>query len=187
MHALYFPAVSKVICMAMAACCASIAATDEAPPATDSNLAKELDSAQKPSVVELTEREKQFAKTMTGAILNGFSVGTADGEIGNLKAEVYRLGKVAKVDKLHWNFEYYIGDTDLLFEMPPLKIEWSDDTPIMVISKLKIKGKKGTFSARLILEGDRYSGTWSEEGGGEGCMFGVILHPNKEDSEENDT
>jgi hypothetical protein len=136
----------------------------------------EAESADKITPAEMAQLEKQFAQTMSGAMLNGLATVVNSGKIVNQIPDSYRLGKVSKVDdKGHWKFEYYIAGTELLYEMPPLKVQWAGETPLIIFSGIKIKGKPGTFTAKLLIDGDQYSGTWSDGENG-GHLVGLIVH-----------
>lgn len=133
------------------------------------------------SPADLPELERQFIKTMSGATLHGFAGRQRKKEIEAVSNDSsYRLGEVAKLDDGHWKIEYFIPGTERLYAMPPVSVEWAGETPVIVITGMKLKEKQGTFSARILIDGDRYSGTWSD-GTSQGCMFGTIVH--EEDKE----
>ncbi len=133
------------------------------------------------SPADLPELERGFIKTMSGATLRGF--------VGRKRKKVieavsndgsYRLGKVAKLQGGRWKLDYYIPGTERLHGMPPVKVEWAGETPVIVITGMKLKNIQGKFCARILIDGDRYSGTWSD-GTSQGCMFGTIVHEADED------
>jgi hypothetical protein len=63
------------------------------------------------------------------------------------------------------------GDVDLTVPVP-VQVKWAGDTPVITVDSVKIPGL-GTFSARVLLDGARYAGTWSHDEKG-GHLFGVI-------------
>lgn len=128
------------------------------------------------SPADLAELERQFIKTMSGATLHGFAGRQRKKVIEAVSNDSsYRLGEVAKLEDGHWKIEYFIPGTEQLYAMPPVSVEWAGETPVIVITGMKLKEKQGTFSARILIDGDRYSGTWSD-GASQGCMFGTIVH-----------
>ena len=54
----------------------------------------------------------------------------------------------------------------------PVQVKWAGNTPVITVEKVAIPGL-GTFSARVLLDGVRYAGTWSHDDKG-GHLFGVI-------------
>jgi len=63
------------------------------------------------------------------------------------------------------------GKTDITLPMP-LPIKWAGDTPVISMDKLSIPGL-GTFSAHVVIDGDKYAGTWKHGKVG-GHLFGKI-------------
>jgi hypothetical protein len=117
--------------------------------------------------------DKQFEQTLSGARLKGQF--TIDGKEGPPKEDVYTISKVTKldIDDL-WKFDVHIkyGDVDKAVALA-LPVKWAGDTPVITLAKTAIPGM-GTFSARVVIDGDKYAGTWSHHGKGGGHMFGVI-------------
>ena len=54
----------------------------------------------------------------------------------------------------------------------PLPIKWAGDTPVISMDKLSIPGL-GTFSAHVVIDDDKYAGTWKHGKAG-GHLFGNI-------------
>jgi hypothetical protein len=158
---------------------------DRVPAESDAAPAESDDDDRDDPAAGLNQREleEKFAEKMSGATLRGFFVHSKKGQISGLTPDMYRLGKVSKADaKGNWNIGYYAGETDLLMDMPPVNVEWAGKMPVIVFEKLKIKGMAGTFTARILIDGDQYSGTWSEGKKG-GHMFGTISHEKPDESE----
>jgi hypothetical protein len=63
------------------------------------------------------------------------------------------------------------GDTDMTVPVP-VAVKWAGDTPVITLDRITIPGL-GTFSSRVVLDGDRYAGTWQHDDVG-GHMFGRI-------------
>lgn len=119
------------------------------------------------------KRHKQFAETLSGARLTGQF--TIDGKDIDPKEESYTIKKVTwlDIDDL-WAFDVHMkyGNVDKAFKLA-VPVKWAGDTPIISLTKTTIPGM-GSFSARVVIDGDRYAGTWDHHGAGGGHMFGKI-------------
>jgi hypothetical protein len=116
--------------------------------------------------------EKNFQQTMTGVTLVGHS--TRRDQEGVSGEERYRIDKVSKLTGDTWLFQAHIkyGSHDIPVPVP-VAIKWAGDTPVITLTDLTIPGV-GTFTARVLLYGGRYAGTWSAKDHG-GEMFGAIV------------
>ena len=161
----------------------SFLAKDRQPP--DTRLHDAAATVERSMTADRAQLERDFAKTMSGATLRGHMGRRQKREIEAVSPDTpYRLGNVSKLDDQgHWKLEYYIPGTDLLFDMPPVKVEWAGDLPVITISDMQINGKKGIFRARILIDGAEYSGTWSD-GTSRGCLFGAIVHEGAEKDRE---
>ncbi len=130
-------------------------------------------SVDHPTPADVERMEQEFAKTMSGATLVGFATYVRAGTISRQIDDEYRLGEVIKVDDERWSFQYSSGER--LYKTPSLQVRWVAETPVIIFSEIKMKGRPGTFSARLLIDDDQYSGTWSDGKSG-GHMFGMIVH-----------
>jgi hypothetical protein len=159
--------------------CFSMGRAQNAPPPEDDRRAADGSEQGKPPKRAAPDAkmrlEATFVKTMTQATLTGFVTRVHTGRTGPPSPDEYRVGKVTKIDDGHWKVDYYAGETDLLLDMPPLEVRWTGETPVIVFPGLKIKGMAGTYTGRLLIDGERYSGTWSD-GKSEGHLFGTIVH-----------
>lgn len=127
---------------------------------------------EKAAKLTLEELEKRFSERMSGSVLVGhYSVVGKDTKPAN--PERYELKKVAKVKDDLWLFEARIkyGQTDVTLPMH-LRLVWADDTPMIHLSETTIPGL-GTFSSRVLFDGDRYAGTW-QHGKAGGHLWGTI-------------
>lgn len=135
------------------------------------------DQAAQPSQEEL---EKQFAETMSGATLVGrFTVeGLNEGK--PLSEDRYTLGTVKKLKNGFWSFEARIqyGDHDVKLPLA-LPVKWAGDTPVISVTNVAFPGL-GTYSARVVVYGNQYAGTWSGSDHG-GQMFGKIVKAGDDD------
>lgn len=119
------------------------------------------------------ELEKRFAENMSGSTLIGHYV-TGEIEKGkDLPEDRYHLEKVTKAKDDTWLFSARIEVEGQDVTLPvPLKVLWAGDTPVITLEEVSLPGL-GTFSAHVVIDGDKYAGTWSHgDEGGE--MFGRI-------------
>jgi hypothetical protein len=133
--------------------------------------------AAEPSPEEL---EKQFAETLTGATLVGQFTVTGLNDDKPLAKDRYTLGTVKKLKSGFWSFEARIqyGDHDVKLPLA-LPVKWAGDTPVISVTKVAFPGL-GTYSARVVIYGDQYAGTWSGSDHG-GQMFGRIVKKGDEE------
>ena len=125
---------------------------------------------------ENRERFKEFEKAMTGVKLVGHF--TVDGKNGQSKEE-YTIQTVKKLPQGDlWMFTARVkyGGTNLVVPMP-LPVKWAGNTPVISMKNLKIP-LLGTFSAQVVLDGNRYAGTW-QHGKVGGHMYGQIVKVKK--------
>jgi hypothetical protein len=118
-------------------------------------------------------REQRIANYLTGAkFIGSYSIDSKG--FGALKEEAYTISKVEKLpeaDRYRLTARIQYGDTDGEFPMD-LSILWSGNTPVITLDQVWIPGL-GTFSARVLIHKDRYSGTWDHDAVG-GHLFGRI-------------
>ena len=126
------------------------------------------------------ELERQFASTLSGATLSGHFAVAGEQLPAGLRKEEYTISKVSKLTGDLWLFQARIqyGDNNVTVPLP-LPVKWAGNTPVITLDEVPVPGM-GTFSARVMIIGDRYAGTWSGGDHG-GYMFGVITHPDEED------
>jgi len=153
------PIAAALVCLIVFASTAF--AQDAAKPAADSEPSQE-------------ELEKQFAETLTGATLVGQFTVTGVNDNKPLAQDRYTLGTVKKLKNGFWSFEARIqyGDHDVKLPLA-LPVKWAGDTPVISVTKVAFPGL-GTYSARVVIYGDQYAGTWSGSDHG-GQLFGRIV------------
>ena len=127
--------------------------------------------ARKPDA-DAAEREKKFKAMMTGVTLVGHS--TRLNQEGLFGEEKYVIDSVSKLTGETWliHARLQYGSRDLPVPVPVI-IKWAGDTPMITLTDLTLPGL-GTFTARVLLYGDQYAGTWSAKDHG-GQMFGKIV------------
>ncbi|MEX0676400.1 MAG: hypothetical protein WD063_04960 [Pirellulales bacterium] len=118
--------------------------------------------------------EKQFAETLSGATLVGQFTITGLNDDKPLAKDKYTLGTVKKLKNGFWSFEARIqyGNHDVKLPLA-LPVKWAGDTPVISVTSVAFPGL-GTYSARVVIYGDQYAGTWSGSDHG-GQMFGRIV------------
>ena len=129
------------------------------------------------SNAELAEQqrlESRFATQMSGCKMTGRF--TVDGEDGEAQADSYTLGEVRKIRDEKWRVEAKIEYADKSAKVPlTVEVFWAGETPMIQVTNLAVP-TLGTFSARVLIHGDRYAGTWSGADHG-GQMYGRIERP----------
>jgi hypothetical protein len=128
-------------------------------------------------------RFEQFRKTLTGAKLVGqFTVvGESKSELTSEEYHIHEVSKMEEGD--YWMFKARIkyGGRDVTVPMP-LEVKWAENTPVITLDEVDIP-LLGTFSARVVIDGDRYAGTWSHGDVG-GHLFGRILPEQAEEGKQ---
>lgn len=118
-------------------------------------------------------REQRIVNYLTGSrFIGSYSIDSKG--FGALKEEAYTISKVEKLpeaDAYRLTARIQYGDTDGEFPMD-LKILWAGNTPVITLDQVWIPGL-GTFSARVLILKNRYSGTWDHDAVG-GHLFGRI-------------
>ena len=128
-----------------------------------------------------TQLEASFAKSLSGATLEGSFTSTGAGsDPTKLSKEKYTLGEVKKLAGELWQIPARIqyGGKDVTLPIV-LPIRWAGDTPMVAVDDLPLPGF-GTVWARVIFFEDHYAGYWKHGQHG-GHLFGVI-HPAEKES-----
>ena len=115
---------------------------------------------------------ENFEKAMKGVRFSGFF--TVDGSKNPPSEEVYEIQSVQKFgDQDLWIFTARIkyGQKDVTLPMP-LPVKWVGDIPVITMDEMNIPGL-GTFSAHVVIDGNKYAGTWSHGKVG-GHLYGKI-------------
>ena len=115
--------------------------------------------------------ERAFVERMNGAALVGrFTI--AGREDHAATPDRYDLYSVDKIGDDQWRFNAKIGESGVTLPVV-VRMVFVDDTPMIVMTDSTIPGM-GTFTARVLFDGDQYAGTWSHSGKAGGLMFGRI-------------
>jgi len=134
-------------------------------------MALSLSACRKDAASEQERLEKAFAEKMTGSTLVGrFSSNKSD----KIHQDRYTIAKVSKLagDVWIWQARIQYGEHDV--DVPvPVKMMWAGDTPVITLTDAGVPGM-GKFTVRILFYRDEYAGTWSNDHGGGGQMFGRI-------------
>jgi hypothetical protein len=134
-------------------------------------IALSLVGCRKDAASEQEKLEKAFAEKMTGSTLVGrFSSNKSD----KLHEDRYTVAKVSKLagDVWIWQARIQYGEHDVNVPVP-VKMKWAGDTPVIELTDAGVPGM-GKFTVRILFYRDEYAGTWSNDHGGGGQMFGRI-------------
>ena len=128
------------------------------------------------------ELELRLSSTLSGATLTGHFAVTGEPLPEGLKEEKYTISSVSKIKGDLWLFQARIQYGEHNVTLPlPLPVKWAGDTPVITLDNVPVPGM-GTFSARVMISGDQYAGTWSGGDHG-GLMFGTITPPDEDEGE----
>lgn len=117
-------------------------------------------------------RFARFEKAMLGVKLVGHF--TVTGKDTPPAKEEYTILEVKKMEQGDlWLFRARVkyGKTDLTLPMP-LPVKWAGNVPVISMDNLAIPGL-GTFSSHVVIDGNRYAGTWTHGTVG-GHLYGVV-------------
>lgn len=136
---------------------------------------------------EVAARHAAFKERMTGTSLVG-SFTTIKGDDKGidrdkpLKEERYDITLVKKADLGDYWFitaRIRYGKHDVKVPVP-VEVKWAGDTPMIILNKVPVPGL-GTFDARVLINGNRYAGTWQHDNVG-GHLFGRLERTEEEEA-----
>jgi hypothetical protein len=130
-----------------------------------------LAACRKDAASEQEKLEQAFAEKMTGSTLVGrFTSNSSD----KIHEDHYTVSKVSKLAGNVWIWQARIqyGDHDVNVPVP-VKMLWAGDTPMITLTDAGVPGM-GKFTVRILFYGNEYAGTWSNDKGHGGQMFGKI-------------
>jgi len=120
---------------------------------------------------------KSFEKSMKNVRFSGHF--TITGQKIPPSKETYEIQNVQKLgDGDLWIFTARIkyGNKDVVLPMP-LPVKWVGRIPVITMDKVTLPGL-GTFSAHVVIDGDKYAGTWAHGDVG-GHLYGTISRMTK--------
>jgi len=115
---------------------------------------------------------KSFEKSMKNVRFTGHF--TVIGQDRAPSKETYEIHKVEKLgDGDLWIFTARVkyGGKDVTLPMP-LPVKWLGKIPVITMHNVTLPGL-GTFSAHVVIDGDKYAGTWAHGKVG-GHLYGAI-------------
>jgi hypothetical protein len=115
--------------------------------------------------------EKEFQDMLSGATLVGrFTSSSSD----RVHEDRYTVNSVTKLGGGLWtvNARIQYGQNDYTVPVP-VRVVWAGDTPMITMTDVGLPGK-GSFTARVLFYRGQYAGTWSNEKGVGGQMFGKL-------------
>ena len=134
-------------------------------------LALSLTACRKDAASEQEKLERAFAEKMTGSTLVGRFVSNGNDK---LHEDRYTIAKVSKLAGDVWIWQARIQYAEHDVNVPvPVKMVWAGDTPVITLTDAGVPGM-GKFTVRILFYGNEYAGTWSNDHGGGGQMFGRI-------------
>ena len=133
-------------------------------------LAIGQDAATSPQQGPTNEQIADFAEQMTGATFVGRYTDGSD-ESKTDRYEIKEAKKVGDGDLWLFNVRIVYGETDVTVPIP-LQVKWAGKTPVITLDDVTIPGM-GTMSAHVVVDGQRYAGTWCHDDHG-GHLFGKI-------------
>lgn len=142
-------------------------------------------AAQDAAKKEIPSRE-ELIKKLEADLTNVKLIGTftiSGKEDQPPKAEEYTITRAIKLpegDVWMINSRIKYGNKDVTMPVP-VEIKWAGDTPVISLTEMAIPGL-GTFTCRVLIYGERYTGTW-QHGKVGGLMFGRIEKAGKENDE----
>lgn len=132
----------------------------------------------------LNEKEQTFADALNGATLDGTWQMTRPADSGKgtkltgPAPEKYTILRVEKLLEDQWIITARIQYANKDAEIPvPIRVVWAGDTPVITVDELTLP-ILGTYSARVMVYGGFYAGTWFGKGYG-GVLSGQIVKDGK--------
>lgn len=118
--------------------------------------------------------EAAFVETLANVLFQGEWCLIEKGKLGESKPEQYEIVGVMKTGGDRWvvNARIQYGKVNLVAPVP-IQVKWAGDTPIMFVDNFSMPGA-GTYSARVMIFENTYSGTWTAGDHG-GLLHGVIV------------
>lgn len=118
--------------------------------------------------------EADFVKTLANVLFKGRWCAVEKGIMGEAKPEQYEIVGVMKTGGDRWviNARIEYGAINLVAPVP-VQVKWAGDTPVIIVDKFTLPGA-GTYSARVMIFENTYSGTWTAGDHG-GLLQGLIV------------
>ncbi len=149
------------------------AATEAATPAKPNEAATAPAVSKEEAAQEALEAK--FKATMAHATMSGRWCLAKDGKLEAEQEDKYTIVGVTKLFGDNWVVRARIQYAKHDITAPiPVKVKWAGDTPVITVDGFGLPGGTAAYSARVLIYGDSYAGTWSAGDHG-GLMSGLIL------------
>ena len=127
----------------------------------------------KESAPTQAELEEKFKQALTDCVFDGHWCMIDNGKLSEEKSEQYNITSATKSGGDVWIIYAKIRYRGKDVNVPvPVKVKWAGDTPVITLDKVTIPGM-GTYTARVLVYGGNYAGTWSAGDHG-GMLHGMI-------------
>ena len=119
------------------------------------------------------QQHQKIAEYLSGAVLTGGYRNDAGKSGGVIHEESYEIKSCEPIggDRHRLTVRIRYGEVDADFPVE-LSIYFAAGTPVLTLQDAWIPGL-GTFSARVLIQNDRYAGTWQHDAVG-GHLFGAV-------------
>ena len=92
------------------------------------------------------------------------------------KKDEYTITSATHISGDYWLLTSRIQYRDIDVTLPvPVMIRWAGTTPVITLEEVTLPGM-GTFSSRVLIHKNRYTGTWQHDDVG-GHLFGTLSKP----------
>jgi hypothetical protein len=136
-----------------------------------SQMRAKLATAAAPDASDRQALEKQFGQKLSHSRMIGFY--SIVGQEGPPKPDEYTLGAVTKSEGDKWVFNSSLQFGKRVINVPlEIPVLWAGDTPVISVTDFTIPGM-GTYTARVMIHGDHYAGTWNSADHG-GYLWGRL-------------
>jgi hypothetical protein len=125
------------------------------------------------------ELEATFKATLTKATFAGRWCSIKNGALSAEKEDKYTIVGVSKVNGDNWIVRARIqyNNRDIVAPIP-VQVKWAGDTPVLIVDQIPVLGG-GVYSARVLIYGHTYAGSWS--GGDHGGLLNGVITNESED------
>lgn len=121
------------------------------------------------------EQEAKLTTSLTNATLKGRWAPIKDGQLGPEKEDAYQIVSAKKIEGDKWVLNARLTYGGQAMDVPvPAVAKWVGDTVVLLFDNINFGGPRN-YSARLMISGNTYAGSWSGGDHG-GMLYGVIVH-----------
>jgi hypothetical protein len=121
------------------------------------------------------EQEAKLTAALADATLKGRWAPIKDGQLGPEKEDAYQIVSAKKTEGDKWVVNARLKYGGQTMDVPvPAVVKWAGDTAVLLFDNVNFGGPR-SYTARLMISGNTYSGSWSGGDHG-GMLYGVIVH-----------